>query len=72
MPFKKNSTAKTMNNQFLSKVFANGAFLSHYHNFLGTGRNILECFKSIIYDDNQAKIKYLAESINAEIACGKF
>ena len=42
LPFKyalpyerKNSSEKTMNNQFLRQIFSNKEFASQYHNFLG-------------------------------------
>ena len=63
MPFRKNSTAKTMNAQFLAKVFSNESFVAHYRSFLGNNYPIKDCFKEIIMDDNKAKIQYLSEMI---------
>jgi hypothetical protein len=36
MPFRKNSSEKTMNSQFLKQVFSNSEFLSGYTKFIGT------------------------------------
>ena len=36
IPFKKNSEEKTMNTNFLKKVFRNGTFLADYKQFLST------------------------------------
>lgn len=35
MPFRKNSSEKTMNSQFLRQVFSNQEFLVDYEQFLG-------------------------------------
>ena len=35
MPFRKNSSEKTMNSQFLRQVFSNEEFLIDYEQFLG-------------------------------------
>jgi hypothetical protein len=36
MPFRKNSTEKTMNSQFLKQVFSKATFVQEYEKFLST------------------------------------
>ena len=42
MPFRKNSSQKTMNTQYLKQVFGEPEFLSEYHRFLKTIAAIIE------------------------------
>lgn len=63
MPFRKNSSEKTMNSHFLKQVFSNNEFLVGYTEFLSTYKIIKESISDIIKDDNNSKIAYLSETI---------
>lgn len=56
LPFRKNSSMKTMNSTFLKKIFSSPKFAHDYRIFLVH-------YDSIVDEDNQKKIDFLAHSI---------
>lgn len=60
MPFRKNSSEKTMNSQYLKQIFSQPEFLEGYHKFL-------EEISKVIEEDNVAKIQYLSDMIEKMI-----
>jgi hypothetical protein len=59
--FRKNSHEKTMNTNFLKKVFSSQPFLNDYMDFL-------KSFRKLVEEDNNKKIKYLSETIEGHLA----
>lgn len=65
IPFKKNSEEKTMNANFLKKVFSSHTFYLDYKQFLKT-------FTGLVEEDNDRKVKYLASTIKSYCVAGNF
>lgn len=51
---RKNSIDKTMNGNFLKRVFASETFVNDYKDFLRE-------FQALMMDDNEKKVLYLAD-----------
>ena len=70
VPFKKNSEEKTMNTNFLKKVFSSMTFVSDYKQYLSTSPSYSEIFNKLVEDDNLKKIKYLTTTIKMHLMGG--
>ena len=62
---RKNSIDKTMNGNFLKRVFASETFVNDYKDFLRE-------FQALMMDDNEKKVLYLADILQKYLKIADF